>query len=310
MQRRAVAKRRRQAARQVPRTPPPVEGRTHADTQTETFLEVLVDRPVEEEVGTQTDAAMDRPPLPLYVPKKLGVDAETQVEVGELFDFNFEVEPILEVLCGKALEQSLMEVLEEEELAAIRAHQEEFEQIRAQELAEVQRLEAEARRKEAERRRRKEQEMQRLRREETTRAKVAAIAFARQFVGQVRDSVFGRLATEGHFYDPVTREMEEKVMPKLLASAEAKTDSRATARRLADDLIRRALQLRAERAEAEQQRKREEANQKVVAEREAREAAAAEAERIRLEEEEKRKREEDAAAAEGDEDGDEGDEDD
>jgi hypothetical protein len=33
------------------------------------------------------------------------------------------VEPILEVVVGKTLEQALMEVLEEEELAAIRAHE-------------------------------------------------------------------------------------------------------------------------------------------------------------------------------------------
>ena len=42
---------------------------------------------------------------------------------GELFDFDAEVEPLLEVLVGKVLEQSLMEVLEEEELAAMKAHQ-------------------------------------------------------------------------------------------------------------------------------------------------------------------------------------------
>ena len=41
------------------------------------------------------------------------------------------MEPILEVLAGKVLEQGLMEVLEEEELANMRAHQDEFDQIRA-----------------------------------------------------------------------------------------------------------------------------------------------------------------------------------
>jgi len=249
---------------------------------------------------------MDRPELPVYVPKKLGTDAETQVEVGELFDFDFEVEPILEVLCGKALEQSLMEVLEEEELAAIRAHQEEFEQIRAQELAEVQRMEAAARRKEAERRRRKDQEMQRVHQEDQTKAKVAAIAFARQFVGKVRDSVFGRLVTEGHFYDPVAREMEEKVMPALLASTERKTDSRATARRMADELIHNALRLRAERAGTASASRQEEADKKVIADREVRVAAAAEEERLRQEDEERKRKEAEAAAA-GDE-GEEGDE--
>ena len=39
------------------------------------------------------------------------------------------MEPLLEVLVGKCLEQGLMEVLEEEELAAMRAHQQHYEQV-------------------------------------------------------------------------------------------------------------------------------------------------------------------------------------
>lgn len=49
---------------------------------------------------------------------------------GELFNFDAEVEPLLEVLVGKVLEQALMEVLEEEELAALKQHQQHFEAIR------------------------------------------------------------------------------------------------------------------------------------------------------------------------------------
>jgi hypothetical protein len=48
---------------------------------------------------------------------------------------------------GKTLEQSRMEVLEEEELNEMRRHQREFEQKRDTELIEVQRLEEEERRK-------------------------------------------------------------------------------------------------------------------------------------------------------------------
>ena len=40
-----------------------------------------------------------------------------------------QVEPLLEVLVGKCLEQGLMEVMEEEELAAMRAHQQHYEQV-------------------------------------------------------------------------------------------------------------------------------------------------------------------------------------
>ena len=41
----------------------------------------------------------------------------------QLFDFDLEVRPILEVLVGKTVEQALLEVMEEEELAALRVQQ-------------------------------------------------------------------------------------------------------------------------------------------------------------------------------------------
>lgn len=42
-------------------------------------------------IETQTEAFMDRPSSPLFVPGKSGVDADTQVVVGELFEFDLEV---------------------------------------------------------------------------------------------------------------------------------------------------------------------------------------------------------------------------
>ena len=64
----------------------------------------------------------------------------------QLFDFDIEVKPILEVLTGKTIEQSLLEVMEEEELANLRAQQREFEELRNAELVEQQRLEEQERR--------------------------------------------------------------------------------------------------------------------------------------------------------------------
>ena len=63
------------------------------------------------------------------------------------------------------------EVLEEEELEAIRAHQREFEHLRSLEMAEVKRLEAEDIRRMAEKKRRMEQERERLAREAEVRSK-------------------------------------------------------------------------------------------------------------------------------------------
>ena len=35
------------------------------------------------DIHTQTDAFLDRPPTPLFIPAKTGIDATTQIEEGE-----------------------------------------------------------------------------------------------------------------------------------------------------------------------------------------------------------------------------------
>jgi hypothetical protein len=123
---REVARRRLESGAR-PTTPPPVSGRQHMDTMTDTYLEELSDRAVEVDAHTQTEAALDRPPSPLFVAAKSGADVGCQVDVDEIFDFDAECAPLLEVLVGKTLQTAMLEVMEEEELAAIRRRQDQFE---------------------------------------------------------------------------------------------------------------------------------------------------------------------------------------
>lgn len=66
------------------RSPPPIDGRKHIDIQTELYLEEITDRVEEADVCTQTDAFLDRPPTPLFIPAKTGMDVATQIEDGEV----------------------------------------------------------------------------------------------------------------------------------------------------------------------------------------------------------------------------------
>jgi len=75
----------------------------------------------------------------------------------ELFDFDEEVEPMLNVLCSKTLEQARMELLEETELSTIMKQKKEYEEVRNAELIEAQRFEAMEARVEAEKDRRANQ---------------------------------------------------------------------------------------------------------------------------------------------------------
>ena len=95
-----------------------------------------------------------------------------------MFDFDIEVKPILEVLVGKTVEQALLEVMEEEELANLRTQQRRFEELRNAELVETQRLEEQERRHREEKERRMKQQTDVLKKEKETAEKIAARAFA------------------------------------------------------------------------------------------------------------------------------------
>ena len=264
-----------------PDTPPAADGRKHIDVQTEQYLEELTDRPIEADTETQTDAFMDQLPAPIFIPMKTGVDVETQIYDGELFDFDAEVDPILEVLVGKTLEQSMMEVMEEEELANMRAHQEHFEQIRNSELAETQRLEEAEKRRFEEKERRIGQERERVEREQQVTEKVAARTFAKGFLSELHSSVVDNLKDAGFFYDPLEQEVTANFLPGLMQQVDERLESMRTSRALAGELIEAAaLRSQAMLAEAAKLRTEvEAAKAKLAAEKaEAAAAAAAEAE--------------------------------
>lgn len=236
-QRRALARRR--ARNQLkPSSPDAVEGRKHIEVQTELYLEEITDRVEEADVQTQTDAFLDRPPTPLFVPAKTGQDVSTQIEDGDLFDFDLEVRPILEVLVGKTVEQALLEVMEEEELASLRTQQRYFEENRNAELVETQRLEEQERRRREEKERRMQQQREALLKEKETAEKIAARAFAQSYLSDLVPSVFGTLSESGFFYDPVEREVETVFVPWLMDQTELTLDKEMTARTLLDVIIR------------------------------------------------------------------------
>lgn len=139
--RQLLRKQHQRSQRGIIGTPPPVKGRRHETIQTEKYLEELLTRPIESDAQCQTDLFLHRPPTPPHIVSTIKlVNAETQVLDGELFDFDSEVEPLLEMMVGRTVEQSLLEVLNEEEFSDLRKQQQEFLTIREAELADLKRL--------------------------------------------------------------------------------------------------------------------------------------------------------------------------
>lgn len=54
----------------------------------ELYLEELSDVVVATDIQCQTDAFLDRPATPLFIPAKTGKDVETQIEEGEVANLN------------------------------------------------------------------------------------------------------------------------------------------------------------------------------------------------------------------------------
>jgi hypothetical protein len=317
----AIMRRRaRQADLPSSTTPPPAEGRAHMFAQTDGYLEKLAEQVFEEDAGTQTEFVEEKEaPVILYHPKPAGVSVHTQIEPHDLFDFDLAVEPVLEVLIGKCLDQSQVEVLEEEELKRLKLQRDRFEEERLALIAESQRLVAATQRRHEEKERRMQQEQERLQRERLVARKIAARTAAKAFIAGLPNVVLKRLEHAGHFQDPVVEQVEHAFLPWLTRKVATSMEDVGEARRLVDDLIMNACtQLKQEQADklareaaaraaaidAEKQRVHE-AEQKLISDE-------LEEERIA---EERRKQEEETAAAlalavaegEGDE-GDEGDE--
>ncbi|KAH8380410.1 hypothetical protein KR009_010556 [Drosophila setifemur] len=185
--------------RNVLGTPPPVKGRKHETIQTEKYLEKLVQRPPEFNIDTQTDLFLEKPPTPPFVPAKVGVDVGTEIGDGELFHFDAEAQPIIDVLVDACIEQSMLEVAHEMELDSLRRKQEEFLAQREAELAELRRLEAEEMRLQAEKERRLRQD-----------------AIAKELDEEMQKSVTAAKLLQGHI---------ASLVPEVLENIEPASDA-------------------------------------------------------------------------------------
>ncbi|XP_076255056.1 radial spoke head protein 3 isoform X2 [Rhynchophorus ferrugineus] len=227
-------------------SPPPVAGRRHENIQTDNYLEELFVNPPVEDMCTQTDLFLERPVSPFYVPAKTGADVETQIYPGDLFDFDMEVQPILEVLVGKTVEQALIEVLEEEELAALREQQRRFLELRATETAEALRLEEREKRLVKEKERRLSEHEEGVKLQKIMEERIAASVLMQGYMADLLPSVIEGLESEGFMTDNVKEDIDESFMPWLIKEVTNELQDLVCSRDVLSDIVREILENRAE----------------------------------------------------------------
>ncbi|CAH1105153.1 unnamed protein product [Psylliodes chrysocephalus] len=242
------AKVRAKAAKNIARlrlgSPPAVSGRKHERIQTEDYLEEIFVNPPVNDICTQTDLFLDRPVSPFYVTAKTGIDTGTQIYPGDLFDFDMEVQPILEVLVGKTIEQSLLEVLEEEELAALREQQRKFLERRSVETAEAIRLEEREKRLVVEKERRIGELEEGLKCQKEMEEKIAAAVLMQGYMADLLPSVLEGLESDGFLMDSIKQDLEDSFMPWLVKEVTTELQEMVSSRDILCDIVREILEQR------------------------------------------------------------------
>lgn len=162
---------------------------------------------------------VDRPPIPLFIPNRAGEDKDTQIEDDELFDYEVEVEPVLQVLVGKAMEQARMEVIEEDEAEILKDHQAEFQVLRRAHLLDIQRVEAQDIRRAEESERRKLQAATRRQQMKLVHQKYCCRIISKRFLAQLKRTAYDSLEDLGVLADPRAVHLHDQLMEILYSTA-------------------------------------------------------------------------------------------
>ena len=165
------------------------------------------------EVESQVDAFKARPPSPAYIPRKTGIDVDTQVhDVRELFDFDAESDPIVSVIVEKTLEQAIFEVRHEEELKALELVADDFSAQKAKEL-EWQKVQEEKTMEEYLEHKRQVKDREVVKREEhRVKSLIGGVAMMQQLMPTIFDDAAEELYQNGTWRRPERATVEDLVL--------------------------------------------------------------------------------------------------
>ena len=185
-----------------------------------TEIKEILPTPETFDMEVQTQDYIDLPQIPLFKPEKRGEDAGTQIEKGDLFDFNVEVEPIINVLTFKTLEEARMEVLEEEEIKEMKRQMQDFEKVRNRELEIVQKLECQTIRKEEEKNRRNQERAIRTKMAKIYQKKLISTVFAKNYLKNIKSKALKDLEENGVLRKREKNEYHTKITPVIKEGCE------------------------------------------------------------------------------------------
>ena len=142
--------------------------------------------PITFEEIVQTDP-LPPPPKPVLIwPKKTGIDVECQIEDGDLFNFDEEVQPLVHIIVGKTLEESRREILEEEELKYMKEQQYKYKKLNEENDKRVKLIEEKENKNFKEHNRKKELKENRIKLTKIFQKKLQCRMKAKQYISNLK----------------------------------------------------------------------------------------------------------------------------
>ena len=194
---------------------------------TEKVVTTVRPKPITFEVVVQTDPLPPKEQEKLIWPEKTGVDVETQVEDGDLFNFDEEVLPLVRIIVGKTIEDSRREVLEEEERKEIQEQQRKYNELFQAERERVNAIENKERELFEEKKRRKEEKAKRIELTKVFQKKLTCRMLAKKYLGQIdslRNNAVHVLSQRGMFKHPEVDDYFTELLPEIQSIAEQKAN--------------------------------------------------------------------------------------
>jgi hypothetical protein len=183
---------------------------------------------------SQTDVFLPEIPEREYVPMKTGIDKETQIYPGDLFNFDLEVAPILDVLVTKTLEQALTEVDDEDELANVAEFKKEWQKRQKNLVADWETTVAEEHKRAELKEKVVAQHKAKKLRQEKLMHKLACKRAAAEYMANVVPTATTSLIEAGQFPEILRTPLEMDFVPWLLAASREVYNKKIESRELVD----------------------------------------------------------------------------
>ena len=171
--------------------------------------------PITFEEIIQTDP-LPPPPQPLLIwPKKTGVDKECQIEDGDLFCFDEEVQPLVHIIVSKTLEESRREVLEEEELKHIKEQQEKYKKLNEANNKRIKSIEEKEKKIFEEHNMKKELKQKRIKLTKLYQQKLQSRMKAKQYISKLKADCYSSLGQKKVFKNKDDNYYFTNLLPEL-----------------------------------------------------------------------------------------------